>query len=193
MKLNSAVLQDMARASSVDDARQLTPAVVRSERGGKYSRRTWKARLGTWNVGSLTGRGMELVDCMKRRRIDILCIQETRWRGSGAKALGDDYKLLYSGGKEKKKGVGIIVGEDIKERIIEVSRKSDRLIMVKLLLEKKVVSVISGYAPQPGCSDEEKDEFWVDFEEIVLRVPDTESLVVGGDLNGHIGKKPRHV
>ena len=42
-------------------------------------------RFASWNVGSLTGKGKgkELVDEMKRRRrIDIMRIQETKWRGN---------------------------------------------------------------------------------------------------------------
>ena len=39
-----------------------------------------KIRLGSWNVGSLIGRSMELVDVMIRR-INILCLQEMKWTG----------------------------------------------------------------------------------------------------------------
>ncbi|ESO05266.1 hypothetical protein HELRODRAFT_171627 [Helobdella robusta] len=35
-------------------------------------------RLGTLNVGSLTGRSMEIAEMLERRRIDICCLQETR-------------------------------------------------------------------------------------------------------------------
>jgi Exonuclease III len=38
-------------------------------------------RVGTLNVGSLTGRGREVADLMSRRKIQILCVQETRWKG----------------------------------------------------------------------------------------------------------------
>ena len=34
-----------------------------------------KIRLGSWNVGSLTGRLRELVDSAIRRRVNILCVQ----------------------------------------------------------------------------------------------------------------------
>ncbi|XP_047500838.1 uncharacterized protein LOC125046883 [Penaeus chinensis] len=37
--------------------------------------------FGTVNVGSLSGRSMELVDLMERRGINILCVQETKWKG----------------------------------------------------------------------------------------------------------------
>ena len=38
-----------------------------------------KIRLGSWNVGSLTGRLRELVDSAIRRRVNILCVQKTKY------------------------------------------------------------------------------------------------------------------
>lgn len=49
------------------------------------------------NVGTMTGRGREVVELMKMRRVNILCVQETRWKGNKAKELGEGYKLYYSG------------------------------------------------------------------------------------------------
>jgi len=40
-----------------------------------------RIRLGSWNVGSLTGKLRELVDTAVRRRVNILCVQETKWKG----------------------------------------------------------------------------------------------------------------
>ena len=39
-----------------------------------------RIRLGSWNVGSLTGKLRELVDIAIRRRVNILCVQVTKWR-----------------------------------------------------------------------------------------------------------------
>jgi hypothetical protein len=37
-----------------------------------------KIRLGSWNVGSLKGKLRELIDTTIRRRVNILCVQETK-------------------------------------------------------------------------------------------------------------------
>ena len=37
-----------------------------------------RIRLGSWNVGSLTGKLRELVNTATRRRVNILCVQETK-------------------------------------------------------------------------------------------------------------------
>ena len=37
-----------------------------------------KLRLVIWNIGTLTGKGMEIVDTMIRRKVNIICLQETK-------------------------------------------------------------------------------------------------------------------
>ena len=49
-------------------------------------------RIATLNVGSMTGRGQEVVDFMERRKIKIMCVQETKWKGSKARELGNGFK-----------------------------------------------------------------------------------------------------
>ena len=53
--------------------------------------------LASPNVGMLTGKGAELVDLMKRRKVSILHLQETRWKGAKAREMGCGYKLYYNG------------------------------------------------------------------------------------------------
>ena len=43
--------------------------------------------IGRWNVGSLTGRLRELVDAAIRRRVNILCVQETNGRARRRRRL----------------------------------------------------------------------------------------------------------
>ena len=35
-------------------------------------------RVGILNIGTMTGRGKELADLIKRKNVDILCLQETK-------------------------------------------------------------------------------------------------------------------
>jgi len=48
------------------------------------------------------------------RKVDVACIQETRWKGSGCKfcgAKGKRYKLFWIGGEERSDGVEIFVAK----------------------------------------------------------------------------------
>ena len=55
---------------------------------------------------------------MERRKVDILCVQETRKKGRNARNM---------------------------------RRESDRLMCVKVEIDREMVIVVSGYAPQVGC------------------------------------------
>ena len=39
---------------------------------------------------------------MERRNVDILCLQETKLKGSKARNIGGGYKLFYNGADGKK-------------------------------------------------------------------------------------------
>ena len=44
-------------------------------------------RFGSWNVGSISGKGTELCEELRKRKVDVCCLQEVRWRGEGARFL----------------------------------------------------------------------------------------------------------
>jgi hypothetical protein len=75
----------------LSDALHRRPGVVKNEQRSSHLTQ-WMQRvrklaepsrlhIGTWNVGSLTGKLREIVDTMIRRRVNILCVQETKWKG----------------------------------------------------------------------------------------------------------------
>ena len=46
-------------------------------------------------VGSLSGRSEEVVDMFERRRVDIGCLQEGRYRGQGTRVYGGEEKYKF--------------------------------------------------------------------------------------------------
>ena len=85
----------------------------------KKQREAWKGRcsLISLNIGTMTGRGRELADMMERRNVDILCLQETRWKGSKARNIGGGCKIFYNGADGRKNGIGIVVREELAESV----------------------------------------------------------------------------
>ena len=61
----------------------------RRKRGGKHVRdkqkrkmgRKMEVKVGTLNVGTMTGKGRELAEMMVKRKVDILCVKETKVEG----------------------------------------------------------------------------------------------------------------
>ena len=148
-----------------------------------------RLRVGSWNIGTLQGKSIELVKILRKRRINIACVQETKWVGSKARDV-DGYKLWYSGSERRRNGVGILVDEELRGQVVEVKRINDRLMTIKLVIRGFTLNVCSAYAPQVGSEGEEKMRFWEALEEVVRGVPSSEKIVVAGDFNGHIGALP---
>ncbi|KAK3567131.1 hypothetical protein QTP86_010162 [Hemibagrus guttatus] len=170
--------------------------VGRRSRGGRRVRRQREKRkgksvglrIGTLNVGTMTGKGRELADMMERRKVDILCVQETRWKGSKARSIGAGFKLFYYGVDSKRNGVGVVLKEEFVRNVLEVKRVSDRVMSLKLEIEGVMLNVVSGYAPQVGCELEEKERFWSELDEVMESIPTGERVVIGADFNGHVGE-----
>ncbi|XP_068236949.1 uncharacterized protein [Palaemon carinicauda] len=38
------------------------------------------------------------------------------------------------------------------------------------------------------CQEEEKDDFWRQLDQEMINIPNEELLMIGGDLNGHVGR-----
>ena len=136
----------------------------------------------------MTGRGRELADEMEKRNIDVMCIQETKWGGNAAREIGGGYKVYYSGESKKRNGVGIILSQKWKDNVLEVKRVNDRLMSIRLNGGLEMVTVISAHGPQVRCEEKEKEAFLMDLEGLIKEVSEYEKLVIGGDLNGHVGR-----
>lgn len=149
---------------------------------------TRRIRVATWNIGSLTGKCSELAEVLQRRRVHVACIQETKWKGSKAREIGNGYRLFYHGTGNTRNGVGIVLDREFSSMVVDVKRISDRLMIIRLVVDGGRVSVVSAYAPQVGCSDEEKMKFWEMLEQALLEIPKEEKVIIGADLNGHVGK-----
>ncbi|KAK3542058.1 hypothetical protein QTP86_011361 [Hemibagrus guttatus] len=127
--------------------------VGRRSRGGRRVHRQREKRK---------GKGRELADVMERRKVDILCVQETRRKGSKARSIGAGFKLFYYGVDSKRNGVGVVLKEEFVRNVLEV-----------------------------GCELEEKERFWIELDEVMESIPTGERVVIGADFNGHVGEGNR--
>ena len=192
------MLSASARMSPVSDPQQSRLTAVGKRQGLPQDNqrlrlkkladgKTSKIRILTLNVGSMTGRGREIAAVLKERKIGIAGVQETKWKGSKAKMLGDGFKLFYHGETNTRNGVDIILGEKLIDHVLQVNRKSDRIMRIQMVIAEKKMNIIYVYAPQVGCSDDEKLTFWEELDDVLQSIPDKEGLVVIGDFNGHVG------
>ena len=81
-----------------------------------------------------------------------------------------------------------MVMEELVESVLEVKRVSDRLMAMKLEVKRSILNIVSAYAPQVNNSMEEKNDFWQDLDGLIESVSKEEKIILGADLNGHVGE-----
>ena len=155
-------------------------------RSGWYARQISKSH----DVSSMVSRSGEVVDALHRINIDLCCAQETRWKGESAKMIGANgrrYKFFWQGCNKGTAGVGVFIAERWIDSVVDVVRVNERM-YVKLVIGKQIVNIVSAYAPQVGLSAEQKDNFWDRFIIVLSEIPKQESIFIGSDMNGHVGR-----
>ena len=83
----------------------------------------------------------------------------------------------------------VVLGkEELCEKVVEVRRKSNRVMTVVMALEEEVVRIICVYGLQSGRTCAEKERFYGDLGS-EWDLHSVGELVLGmGDFNGHVGK-----
>ena len=74
------------------------------------------------------------------------------------------------------------------ESVLEVKRISDRLLAMKLEVKGSILNIEIAYATQVNNSMEEKIDFWEDLYGLIESVSKQDRIVLGADLNGHVGE-----
>ena len=85
--------------------------------------------------------------------MDVCGLQEVRWKNEGTQfwgGFGRRYKLWWSKNSSGIGGVGILVKEELCEKVVDVRRKSNRVMVVVLAFRKQVIPAISACGPQAG-------------------------------------------
>lgn len=150
-------------------------------------------RIGSWNISTMRGKSLELEQMMKRRRLDILTVQEMKWKNSANKARWLDsrtkaYRLFFAGEENHKNGVGIIVAKELLRNIVSITKVSDRLMSIKIVINCEIWNIVSSYAPQINLGPLEKQKSWTDYSELTSKFEPGEIEFHSGDLNVHVGE-----
>ena len=94
--------------------------------------------------------------------------------------------VFYNGTDGRKNG--IVIRKELAESVLEVKRVSDRLMAMKLEVKGCSLIIVSAYTPQVNNSMEEKNDFREDLDGLIESVSKQERIVLGADLNGHVGE-----
>jgi hypothetical protein len=112
-------------------------------------------RLGTWNVRTMLppGKMSETAREMRRYKIEILAIQETRWSGKG-KIDKTNYTLYYAGEKKQgKNGTAFLVGGGIRNKIMQYEAVDGRISWIRIENKQANITIINAYAPTENSKE----------------------------------------
>jgi len=144
-------------------------------------------KVGVWNVWGLRGKEPELVREAEKYRLDIIALSETKLRGNEAQELDGGWCLFHSGvGPEvrARAGVGILTSPRMTELVVEWLPRSERIGVLRLRVGGVGLALVATYAPTVG---NEYENFLEDLGRALDEVPATDSLMLLGDLNAHVG------
>jgi exonuclease III len=61
---------------------------------------------------------------MIRRRVNILCVQETKWKGQKVNEVKDiGFKLWYTDTTTSKNGICIVLDKSLKKGVVDIKRQ----------------------------------------------------------------------
>ena len=103
-------------------------------------------RFGCWNVRSVNGRE-ELFTEMKKYRLEVLGVSETKVRGNRMKQIGD-VSCVFSGVQEgrAKGGVAILLSGRFGDSLEEWKCVDERIVWIRLKTEGVWMTVVQVYA-----------------------------------------------
>ena len=149
--------------------------------------------LATYNVRTLfqVGKFDQLTRQAKELPIDIIAVQEHRWRTHSDidQKWSDDGEFLFifsSADKNRVGGVGVLVRRKHVGSYRTADKVSDRII--KVYFEgNPMVTFIAAYAPTENADQASKDKFYQDLSNAISSEPPHNILIVLGDFNARIG------
>lgn len=148
--------------------------------------------LASWNINSVRIRTNQVIDYLKKKKIDILVLQEIKTEDQNFPH--DDFKkegyYSYSSGQKSYNGVAIISKKKLKVSSSDFKDplNQSRYISAEIEYKKKIFSLISIYLPNGNPVNTDKYEYkkkWMDlFEKFIkTKLKKNKNIIITGDFN----------
>ena len=95
---------------------------------------------------------------------------------------------MYAGGPTCQRGVAVIAEAKVAERVTEIDRFGDRIMVVKVKADPVDMVIVQAYLPTTDYEDEEVEKLYDQLEEILGKQKGTDNVIVMGDFNAVVGE-----
>jgi len=134
----------------------------------KRNKKLW-TNIGTWNVMTMPkpGKMNEIAEQMLSTQIQIIALQEIRWKGHG-QMKKNEYSLYYSCSQQSmgQPGTGFMVRKEVEKNIMSFTPINERICILRLKRKFYNITLINVRAPTEEKMEEEKDKFYDDLQEV---------------------------
>ena len=118
------------------------------EKGDTHKKKKHKMKMVTWNVRTMLkpGRMCEIVGEVKKYGIDLVALQEVKWKGQG-EINKSNYTLKYSGAeKQSKHRVGFAIMEKLRKNVMEFNAINKKLAYIRIKAKSLNILILNIYA-----------------------------------------------
>ena len=93
-------------------------------------------------------------------------VSEVRWK-DGGDFVSDGYRVMYAGGPTCQRGVAVIAEPKVVERVTEIDKFGDRIMVVKVKADLVDMVIVQAYLPTTDYEDEKVEKLYDQLEEIL--------------------------
>ena len=130
---------------------------------------------------------------LRRYDIDVAALSETRLASEGSLVeVGEGYTFFWKGRPDTEHrihGVGFAIKSTFLRKLpVTPVGISERLMSMRVpLVKNRYVTLISCYAPTLTSSEDSKDQFYEELDNLLSDAPQNDKIIILGDFNARVG------
>jgi len=146
----------------------------------------------TWNFNTILKAGtmQESADQIVGSQIQIVALQEIRWRGYGLLKKGK-YSIYYSCNPNTtgQAGTGFVIQNSAMNKIAGFEPISDCICKLRKKGKFYTITLLNIYTPMEDKEENIKEQIYEELQRTHDRVPKHDIIIIVGDMNAKLGKE----